>query len=68
MTDGTTTPEDATPESSRPGPTEEDRRRLREALERKKGAQHPDDGARGGGAGRGTTPATTRREFRRKSG
>jgi len=58
----------SSPEGQRPGPTEEDRRKLREALERKKGAQHPDDAARGGGAGRGTTPATTRREFRRKSG
>ena len=55
-------------QAPRPGPSEEDRRKLREALERKKGVQHPDDAARGGGAGRGTSPATTRREFRRKSG
>ena len=54
--------------SAQPGPSEEDRRRLREALERKKGVQHPDDTARGGSSAHGRPAGPTRREFRRKSG
>lgn len=65
--DGTAQPEPA----SEPEPlsaAEEAKRRMREALDRKKGVQHPDDTARGGSGVRGRTAGTTRREFRRKSG
>lgn len=55
-------------EASAPSAAEETKRRMREALDRKKGVQHPDDTARGGSGVRGRTAGTTRREFRRKSG
>ena len=51
-----------------PTAAEEAKRRMREALDRKKGVQHPDDSARGGSGVRGGAAGTTRREFRRKSG
>jgi hypothetical protein len=49
-------------------PGEEQRRRFREALARKQGAQHPDDTARGGRSLHGRNGDTNRHEFRRKSG
>lgn len=50
-------------------PAEENRRRMREALEHKRGAQHPDDRARGAGGVRGGSTGPSRRDFtRRKSG
>jgi len=45
------------------------RRRLREALERKRGVQHPDDRASGGSGVRGGATGPAKRDFtRRKSG
>jgi hypothetical protein len=47
---------------------DEAKRRFREALDRKKGAAHPDDVKKGGSKARGTSSAHAHREFRRKSG
>lgn len=45
------------------------RRRMRAALEHKRGAHHPDDRAGAGGGVRGSTPTASGRDFtRRRSG
>lgn len=47
----------------------QNRRKMREALDRKRGAAHPDDTAQGGTGVKGTSPAGGKRDFsRRKSG
>ncbi len=49
-------------------PAEEQKRRFREALDRKQGVKHPDDTVGGGKSLHGRGGATNRQEFRRKSG
>lgn len=47
----------------------QNRRRMREALDRKRGVAHPDDTAPGGSGVRGASPGGAKRDFsRRKSG
>ncbi len=47
----------------------ENRRRMREALDRKRGVAHPDDTAQGGPGAHGPAPGSAKRDFsRRRSG
>lgn len=59
------TPDAPAPEET---PAEAQKRRFKEALERKQGVKHPHDEVAGGKNLHGRGGATARQEFRRKSG
>ncbi|MGQ7295582.1 DUF5302 domain-containing protein [Quadrisphaera sp. KR29] len=61
-------PDDARDDAPAESAAEAQKRRFKEALERKQGAQHPHDEVLGGKNLHGRGGATARQEFRRKSG
>ena len=70
MPEHTSDPADpaAAAETSGETAAEAQKRRFKEALERKQGVKHPHDEVAGGKNLRGRGGATARQEFRRKSG
>jgi hypothetical protein len=58
----------AEPADATETPAEAQKRRFKEALDRKQGVSHPNDEVAGGKNLHGRGGATTRQEFRRKSG
>ncbi|PWJ53725.1 hypothetical protein SAMN06264364_111128 [Quadrisphaera granulorum] len=59
---------EAASETATETPAEAQKRRFKEALDRKKGVNHPHDEVAGGKNLHGRGGATARQEFRRKSG